>query len=119
MALFQQHSPDLVITDVQLGDLDGLQILAAVKKESPLTPGLVITAFGSIELAVRAMQEGAFTFLAKPFDREALRLSCRKALVMRELLEQRQQLRGEVNRLTVRGAGGRDCLPERPNTGGQ
>ncbi|MFA7383975.1 MAG: sigma-54 dependent transcriptional regulator [Desulfurivibrionaceae bacterium] len=100
LALFHQHSPDLVITDVQLGDLDGLQILAAVKKESPLTPVLVITAFGSIELAVRAMQEGAFTFLAKPFDREALRLSCRKALEMRALLEQKQQLRGEVNRLT-------------------
>jgi two-component system NtrC family response regulator len=100
LALFRKHEPDLVITDVQLGDLDGLQILAAVKKESPITPVLVITAFGSIELAVRAMQEGAFTFLAKPFDREALRLSCRKALEMRQLHEQKQQLSGEVNRLT-------------------
>jgi two-component system NtrC family response regulator len=100
LALFRKHEPDLVITDVQLGDLDGLQILAAVKKESPITPVLVITAFGSIELAVRAMQEGAFTFLAKPFDREALRLSCRKALELRQLHEQKQQLSGEVNRLT-------------------
>jgi two-component system NtrC family response regulator len=100
LALFRKHEPDLVITDVQLGDLDGLQVLAAVKKESPITPVLVITAFGSIELAVRAMQEGAFTFLAKPFDREALRLSCRKALEMRQLHEQKQQLSGEVNRLT-------------------
>jgi len=100
LALFRKHDPDLVITDVQLGDMNGLQILAAVKKESPITPVLVITAFGSIELAVKAMQEGAFTFLAKPFDREALRLSCRKALEMRELHEQKQQLSGEVNRLT-------------------
>jgi two-component system NtrC family response regulator len=100
LALFQEHGPDLVITDVQLGDLNGLQILAAVKKESPLTPVLVITAFGSIELAVKAMQEGAFTFLAKPFDREVLRLSCRKALEMRRLQEEKQQLSGEVNRLT-------------------
>ncbi len=100
LALFHRHNPDLVITDVQLGDLDGLQVLAAVKKESPHTPVLVITAFGSIELAVKAMQEGAFTFLAKPFDREALRLSCRKALEMRQLHEQKQQLSGEVNRLT-------------------
>ena len=100
LALFRKHDPDLVITDVQLGDLNGLQILAAVKKESPITPVLVITAFGSIELAVKAMQEGAFTFLAKPFDREALRLSCRKALEMRALHEQKQQLSGEVNRLT-------------------
>ncbi|MHB8988668.1 MAG: sigma-54-dependent transcriptional regulator [Desulfobulbia bacterium] len=100
LALFHRYNPDLVITDVQLGDLDGLQVLAAVKKESPHTPVLVITAFGSIELAVKAMQEGAFTFLAKPFDREALRLSCRKALEMRQLHEQKQQLSGEVNRLT-------------------
>jgi len=100
LALFHKHSPDLVITDVQLGDMNGLQVLAAVKKESPITPVLVITAFGSIELAVKAMQEGAFTFLAKPFDREALRLSCRKALEMRELHEQKQQLSGEINRLT-------------------
>lgn len=100
LALFHRHNPDMVITDVQLGDLDGLQILAAVKKESPHTPVLVITAFGSIELAVKAMQEGAFTFLTKPFDREALRLSCRKALEMRLLHEQKQQLSGEVNRLT-------------------
>jgi len=100
LALFRKHDPDLVITDVQLGDMNGLQILAAVKKESPITPVLVTTAFGSIELAVKAMQEGAFTFLAKPFDREALRLSCRKALEMRELHEQKQQLSGEVNRLT-------------------
>ncbi|HIJ90206.1 MAG: sigma-54 dependent transcriptional regulator [Desulfobulbaceae bacterium] len=100
LALFHKHDPDLVITDVQLGDLNGLQILAAVKKESPITPVLVITAFGSIELAVKAMQEGAFTFLAKPFDREALRLSCRKALELRQLHEQKQQLSGEVNRLT-------------------
>ncbi|MCX5874996.1 MAG: sigma-54 dependent transcriptional regulator [Deltaproteobacteria bacterium] len=100
LVLFRKHDPDLVITDVQLGDLNGLQILAAVKKESPITPVLVITAFGSIELAVQAMQEGAFTFLAKPFDREALRLSCRKALELRELYEQKQQLSGEVNRLT-------------------
>ena len=100
LALFHKQSPDLVITDVQLGDINGLQVLAAVKNESPLTPVLVITAFGSIELAVKAMQEGAFTFLAKPFDREVLRLSCRKALEMRQLHEQKQQLSGEVNRLT-------------------
>ncbi|MBU2537187.1 MAG: sigma-54 dependent transcriptional regulator [Proteobacteria bacterium] len=100
LALFRKHDPDVVITDVQLGDLNGLQILEAVKKDSPVTPVLVITAFGSIELAVQAMQKGAFTFLAKPFDREALRLSCRKALEMRQLHEQKQQLSGEVNRLT-------------------
>lgn len=100
IALFRKHLPDLVVTDVRLGDLDGLQVLAAIKKEAPVTPVIVMTAFGSIEMAVKAMEEGAFTFLAKPFDREALRLSCRKALDMRQLQEQRQELTSEVNRLT-------------------
>ncbi len=100
LRLFREEGPDLVITDVQLGDMNGLEILAAVKEAAPATPVLVVTAFGSIELAVRAMQEGAFTFLAKPFDREALRLSCVKALELRLLREQNEQLAGEVNRLT-------------------
>lgn len=97
---FRAESPDLVITDIKLGDMDGLTVLAAVKEESPATPVIVITAFGSINLAVEAMQQGAFTFLTKPFDREILRLSCRKALAMRNIALQKEQLAAEVNRLT-------------------
>lgn len=100
LALFRKQLPDLVVTDVRLGDLNGLQVLAAIKKEAPATPVIVITAFGSIEMAVKAMEEGAFTFLAKPFDREALRLSCRKALDLRKLQEEKQELTSEVNQLT-------------------
>ncbi len=98
---FRQEGPDLVITDVKLGDMNGLEVLSAVKKEAPETPVIVITAFGSIEMAVKAMQEGAFNFITKPFDRETLRLSCQKALEMKALRSQRQQLAEEVNRLTA------------------
>jgi two-component system, NtrC family, response regulator len=98
--LFKKNDPDLVITDVKLGDMDGLEVLAAIKGESPETPVIVITAFGSIELAVKAMHEGAFNFITKPFDRETLRLSCTKALELTSLRSQRQQLAEEVNRLT-------------------
>ena len=97
---FRAEAPDLVITDVQLGDLDGIAVLAAIKAESPATPVIVITAFGSIDLAVQAMQQGAFTFITKPFDRETLRLSCQKALAVRDLAAQKEQLAAEVNRLT-------------------
>ena len=100
LALFAEENPELVITDVKLGDMNGLQILAAVKEMSPEIPVIVITAFGSIEMAVKAMQEGAYTFLAKPFDREALRISCKKALAVKALREQKEQLAGEINRLT-------------------
>ena len=77
---FQANLPDLVITDVQLGDMDGLELLKLFKEQEPDIPVIVITAFGSINMAVQAMHLGAFTFITKPFDRDALRLSCTKAL---------------------------------------
>lgn len=100
LAKFKAESPDLVITDVKLGDMNGLEVLEAVKNETSETPVIVITAFGSIEMAVKAMQQGAFNFITKPFDRETLRLSCQKSLEMQALRSQKQQLADEVNRLT-------------------
>jgi len=97
---FIATNPDLVITDVKLGDMDGLKILASIKKESPDTPVIVITAFGSIEMAVKAMHEGAFNFITKPFDRDTLIISCNKALELKSLRSQKKQLADEVNRLT-------------------
>jgi two-component system NtrC family response regulator len=100
LELFNKKNPNLVITDVKLGDMDGLEVLATIKAESPETPVIVITAFGSIEMAVKAMHEGAFNFITKPFDRDTLRLSCTKALELTSLRSQKQQLADEVNRLT-------------------
>ncbi|MFU8819769.1 MAG: sigma-54-dependent transcriptional regulator, partial [Desulfurivibrio sp.] len=100
LEMFKSDSFDLVITDVKLGDLDGLAVLAAIKARAPETPVIVITAFGSIDLAVKAMQEGAFTFITKPFDRETLRLACRKALELRSLKVRNRDLAAEVDRLS-------------------
>ncbi|MFC1837218.1 sigma-54-dependent transcriptional regulator [Thermodesulfobacteriota bacterium] len=100
LKVFSKSNPDLVITDVKLGDMDGLEVLAAIKRESQETPVIVITAFGSIEMAVKAMHEGAFNFITKPFDRETLILSCKKALELSSLRSQKQLLEDEVDRLT-------------------
>lgn len=97
---FTARFPDLVVTDVQLGDGSGLDLLRKFKAEMPAVPVIVITAFGSIEMAVEAMHEGAFTFLTKPFDRDVLRLSCEKALELGLLRDQTRTLTHEVNRLT-------------------
>ncbi len=96
---FLAHQPDLVITDVQLGDMDGLELLKQFKEQEPDVPVIVITAFGSIKMAVQAMHLGAFTFITKPFDRDALRLSCVKALELRQLRHRTRALAKEVNRL--------------------
>jgi len=97
---FRSTSPSLVVTDIQLGDINGLEVLKTVKEESPDTPVIMITAFGSIEMAVEAMKKGAFNFITKPFDRDTLRLSCKKALELASLRDHNRLLSEEVNRLT-------------------
>jgi two-component system NtrC family response regulator len=100
LAVFGTEEPDLVVTDVELGDLNGLEVLAEIKKVAPDTPVIVITAYGTIDMAVKAMGEGAFNFITKPFDRDTLRLSCQKALEMTELKSRNRVLAEEVNRLS-------------------
>ncbi len=100
LKLFHAKSPDIVVTDVQLGDMNGLELLTKIKAESPDTPVIIITAFGSIEMAVKAMNKGAFNFITKPFDRDTLRLSCNKALELKKLRSRTRLLTDEVNRLT-------------------
>ncbi len=97
---FKTDSPDLVVTDVKLGDMNGLDILEKIKKDSPEIPVIIMTAFGSIEMAVQAMNKGAFNFITKPFDRDTLILSCKKALELRGLRSKTKLLADEVNRLT-------------------
>ena len=97
---FQDNQPDLVISDVQLGDMNGIELLKQFKEKAPDVPIIIITAFGSIKMAVQAMHLGAFTFITKPFDRDTLRLSCVKALELRKLRHQTKALTKEVNRLT-------------------
>ncbi|MBW1642538.1 MAG: sigma-54-dependent Fis family transcriptional regulator [Deltaproteobacteria bacterium] len=97
---FLDVSPKLVITDVKLGDMNGIELLGIIKEKSPDTPIIVITAFGTIEMAVEAMRHGAFNFITKPFDRDTLRLSCKKALELKTLRSQKRLLSDEVNRLT-------------------
>ncbi len=96
---FADQPPDLVVTDIKLGDVNGLEILKKVKIDSPDTPVIIITAFGTIEMAVRAMREGAFHFITKPFDRDTLRLSCKKALELKGLRSKNRLLSDEINRL--------------------
>ncbi|MBU1169728.1 MAG: sigma-54 dependent transcriptional regulator [Proteobacteria bacterium] len=100
LKLFFEQGPDLVITDVRLGDLSGLDVLNKIKESSPETPVIVFTAFGSIDMAVEAMRRGAFHFITKPFDRDTLRLSCTKALEYQNLKSRNSELEDEIHRLT-------------------
>jgi len=70
----------LVVTDLKLPKKNGFDVLKAVKQENPLLPVIVMTAFGTIETAVRAVKDGAYDFLTKPFDTDHMLVLIRRAL---------------------------------------
>lgn len=70
----RQHTYDLVLTDLRLGDIDGLEILAEIRRRSPRTVAIVLTGYASLESAIQAMREGAYDYLVKPTDVEELKL---------------------------------------------
>ncbi|MFL5322335.1 MAG: response regulator, partial [Myxococcaceae bacterium] len=77
---------DLVLTDMAMPDPnDGLKVLTAVKAASPDTPVIVLTAFGNIEGALDTIQQGAFDYLAKPFDVDQIVRTSRRALEQKRL----------------------------------
>ena len=89
---------DLVITDLNMPGKSGLELLREVKQAAPLTPVIVMTAFGSIGSAVEAMRAGASEFLTKPLDMDAISLVIEKALSRRDLEREVQRLRDHVSR---------------------
>ena len=97
LARLAEQSFDLVITDYRMDDMDGQQVLEAVKARAPETDVMMMTAYGSIELAVEAMKCGAIDFITKPFPHDGLRLKIEKVLEYRAARRDRERL-GEQNR---------------------
>src|SRR5215510_26342 len=81
LASVEQQQPDLLLSDIRMKTrLDGLSLLEIVKREYPHIPVVLMTAFGSIETAVRAVKEGAFDYISKPFNLDELVAIVRRAL---------------------------------------
>jgi two-component system NtrC family response regulator len=80
LVLFRNAPFPLVITDMKMPGMDGMQLLGEVKKVSPTTLVIMITAFGTVDLAVQAMKAGAYDYITKPFNRDELTLIVAKAL---------------------------------------
>ncbi len=98
LSLFSPEKFDLVVTDVKMPGISGVDLLRRIRSLAPDVPVLVITAFGNVETAVEAMKAGAYDFIGKPFHRDQLLLSVEKAL-------ERRRLAAEVRNLRVRASG--------------
>ena len=97
LELFFSGDYDLVITDVKMPGISGMEVLAKIQEKSADTPVLVITAFADVDLAVSAMKAGAYDFIGKPFNRDQLLLSIKRALANRDLRQEVKNLRIRAN----------------------
>ncbi|GAB7027368.1 sigma-54-dependent transcriptional regulator [Geotalea toluenoxydans] len=95
--LFGQSQPDLVITDMKMSGMDGLMVLKSIKERSPETLVIIITAFGTVNIAVEAMKAGAYDYITKPFNRDELKLIVLKALQFNGLAEENKRLKSQLS----------------------
>ena len=95
---------DVAFVDLRMGPPDGLAVLAAIRERSPETPVVIVTAHGTVEAAVEAVQRGAFHFLQKPFELDELRLMADRALEHGRMRSQLRALRAELKRQRDTGA---------------
>ncbi|HET9409522.1 MAG TPA: sigma-54 dependent transcriptional regulator [Candidatus Sulfotelmatobacter sp.] len=93
LKLLSQNSVDLVITDLKLPGMNGLEFLQTIKRQNAALPVIVMTAFGSVETAVDAMKAGASDYVLKPFSLAEMRMVIRKELDVRNLREENRSLR--------------------------
>ena len=92
--MLQEHdSIDMIITDLQLGTVSGMDVLEAAHKQVPDVPVLIVTGYGTVKSAVEAMQKGAYDYISKPVDNEELKIVIARALQVRQLARDNRTLR--------------------------
>ncbi|MGA3119247.1 MAG: sigma-54 dependent transcriptional regulator [Polyangiaceae bacterium] len=96
LSAFDARGADVVLTDLAMPGMDGMQVLARMRASDPSVPVLILTAHGSERVAVAAMKSGAFDYIPKPFDPDELVLAVRRASEWRDLRLQNARLRTEA-----------------------
>ena len=106
LELFRNTTPDLILTDLKMPDIDGMNLLNSFTRGPNSSPVIIMTAYGTINSAVEAMKNGAFDYLAKPLERDELLITVKKAFdkvnlekenrILRQELEERFRIEGIV-----------------------
>jgi two-component system response regulator HydG len=95
--------PTLIVTDLQMPEMSGIEVTKRVRAKYPSIPVIVMTAFGSIESAVDAMRKGAFDYLTKPFKLVEMNMVIERAILMAQLTQDNQVLRAELKKNFTKG----------------
>lgn len=98
LARLEEAQPDLVLSDVRMPGVGGIEVLAAARAQDPNLPVILMTAQASLQTAIRAVNEGAFYYIQKPFANDELLAICRRALETRQLKRENQALRTAIKR---------------------
>ncbi len=96
LTILERESIDILVTDVKMPRIDGMQLLKIARERWPDIVVVLITAYGSVELAVEAMKVGAFDFVTKPLDNNELQVKFQKAVAQRELAQKMERLSARV-----------------------
>jgi len=99
VAAMRRFSPadwDVVVTDIKMPGMDGLEVLQHVKDKAPLLPVIIITAFATVDMSIQALRKGAYDMLTKPFEPDELLYRVKNALKTNELLVENHHLHQEL-----------------------
>ena len=107
LELLRANDVDLVICDVQMPGMSGMQVLDAAKSEFPDVPFIMITGFASVESAVDAMKKGAYDYISKPFNNEVILLTVARALERKRMQQELEELRQRLGEEYPEGIIGR------------
>jgi DNA-binding NtrC family response regulator len=98
LAALEEEKPDIVLTDIRMPGAGGLDVLAEARARDPEVPVILMTAQASLQTAVRAVNEGAYYYLQKPFANEELLAICRRAAEVRALKIENRRLKKEIRK---------------------
>lgn len=96
LELFSTTTPDLILTDLKIPDIDGMSLLNSFTRELNSSPVIIMTAYGTINSAVEAMRKGAFDYLTKPLERDELLITVKRAFEKINLEKENRVLRREL-----------------------
>ena len=97
VAEFSAGDYQLIISDIKMPEMDGLEVLQHIRNRDPEVPVIMITAYATVEMSIQALRRGAYDMLTKPFEPDELVYRVKNALQHHELLEENRELREELS----------------------